>query len=311
MDKQDLDLLLSKISNQDEASKNKKRRTKRQYFITYQSHFSIEINAHSLVYLIVLVSEGQLPTEALNIWLQNSQTCESTFRSARSMSSSSSAGVNFTVSQFINRINKLSALQYIKDHTDENKLRFPHHHKLSTASRGTTNLPNTTDLSKAVIEKTITNAYKFVTDLFTPLNIKELLRNGRMLSIDELSRTVAKRLEAFWSVDIDANNAMDPDSDSESEDEINCDSNDDSATDDDSDEESDLNNDSDVVHNATTSSYDGMRLFNHVKDDLAHTFFKVHINNEEKYLHKQTGCWLLEKDKISLSADRLSRVQGR
>ena len=54
-----------------------------------------------------------------------------------------------------------------------------------------------------------------------------------------------------------------------------------------------------------------MRLFNHMKDDLAHTLFKVHINNEEKYLHKQTGCWLLQKDKIPLSADRLSRVQGR
>ena len=40
------------------------------------------------------------------------------------------------------------------------------------------------------------------------------------------------------------------------------------ATDDDSDEEFGLNNDSDVVHNATTSSYRGMRLFNHVKDDI-------------------------------------------
>ena len=73
---------------------------------------------------------------------------------------------------------------------------------------------------KLLSKKTITDAYRFVTDLFRPLNIKELLRNGRMLSIDELSRTVAKRLEAFWTIDIDANNAVDPESDSESEDDI-------------------------------------------------------------------------------------------
>ena len=73
---------------------------------------------------------------------------------------------------------------------------------------------------KLLSKKTITDAYRFVTDLFRPLNIKELLRNGRMLSIDELSRTVAKRFEAFWTITIDANNAVDPESDSESEDDI-------------------------------------------------------------------------------------------
>jgi hypothetical protein len=54
-----------------------------------------------------------------------------------------------------------------------------------------------------------------------------------------------------------------------------------------------------------------MRLFNDIKPEHAQTFFRVSINNEEKFLHKQTGCWFLEKDKSSLSADRLSRVQGR
>ena len=37
----------------------------------------------------------------------------------------------------------------------------------------------------------------------------------------------------------------------------------------------------------------------------------VNINNENKFLHKQAACWALEKDKNSLAANRLLRVQDR
>ncbi len=46
MDKRDLDFLLSQLSDVDITSKKCRKLTKRQYFTTYQSHFSIEINAH-------------------------------------------------------------------------------------------------------------------------------------------------------------------------------------------------------------------------------------------------------------------------
>ena len=71
MEKKDLDLILSRFSDFNIASKKQRIKTKRQYFITYKSYISVEINAHSLVYLTVLVSDGQLPPEALNIWLQS------------------------------------------------------------------------------------------------------------------------------------------------------------------------------------------------------------------------------------------------
>lgn len=309
--KHDLDLLLSKITTQDETLKKSSKLTKRQYFITYQSHFSVEINAHSLVYLAMLVSEGHLPNEALDIWLQNSQTCESTFRSARSISSTFSSGVNFTVSQFLNRINKLLALQRTKDNANENRLRFPRHHKLGAATSVTSNPSNTTIPSNATIEETAEKAYKFVTDLFAPLGIKELLRNGRMVSIDELSDIVSRRLDEFWSVDIDADNKIDVTSDTDSdENETDRDSLDGHSTDYDSDEEFDSNDDRDVIHNVNRPTYSGMRLFDSVKEDSSHSFFKVIICIEEKFLHKQTACWLMENEKSSLSADRLSRVQG-
>ena len=82
-------------------------------------------------------------------------------------------------------------------------------------------------------------------------------------------------------------------------------------TDYDSDEEFELNDNLDVIDNVNISKNRGMRLFADIKQELCHTFFKVRSNNENKFLHKQAACWVLEKEKSSLSADRLSRVQGR
>ncbi|CAM2714524.1 unnamed protein product [Rotaria socialis] len=198
IDKKNLDLILSQVSNLDETSINTQSQTKRQYFITNQ--------AHCLVYIATLVSEGQLPNAALNIWLQNSPTCEGTFRSARAISSVFSAGVNFTVSQFLNRINKLSTLQGIKSNTNQNNLPFSQHHKLPKTSIGISNSSNATTLSKIAIENSVIQAYKYVAKLFSSLKVKEILRRGRIMSIEEISRMIAQELDKFWSSDINVFN---------------------------------------------------------------------------------------------------------
>ncbi|CAF2961111.1 unnamed protein product [Rotaria sp. Silwood2] len=311
MDKQELDLIFSQVSRFDMIFIKEQCQTRRQYFITYQTHFSVEINAHCLVYLALLVSEGQLPHEALNIWLQNSQTCEGTFRSARAISSAFSGGVNFTVAQFLSRINKLSVLQNIKSNTSQNDLRFPQHHKLSRTSKNSSNSLNTTILSKKAIEDRVLDAYKYVTKLFDPLKIKQLLRNGRIISIEETSNIISRELEVFWSTELNVVNSLNVNSDIESDDETNCDAHDNVTNDYDSDEEFELNDNLDVTNNVSTSTNRGLRLFSDIKQELSHTFFKVSINNENKFLHKQAACWVLEKEKCSLSADRSSRVQGR
>ncbi len=42
---------------------------------------------------------------------------------------------------------------------------------------------------------------------------------------------------------------------------------------------------------------------------MEHIYFKVTINHDTKYLHKQTACWLLIGDKSELSNDRLIWVK--
>ena len=73
----------------------------------------------------------------------------------------------------------------------------------------------------------------------------------------------------------------------------------------DDDIESDLN---DHLFNVSSTNFRGMRVFDSINPALAKSYFVVNINGTKKYLHKQTGAWLLSKDKPTLSSDRLKRV---
>ncbi len=99
------------------------------------------------------------------------------------------------------------------------------------------------------------NNYKFVNEVFRPLNINEILRNGRILSIEELSDAVSRGLKEFWSIDIDSDNKVDQESDDETDWNLHKDITDYY----DSDEEFDLNDDLDIINNVNISTNRGMR----------------------------------------------------
>ncbi|CAF2861167.1 unnamed protein product [Rotaria sp. Silwood2] len=223
------------------------------------------------------------------------------------MSSTCSAGVNFTVSQFLARIKKLSMLQHIKNNASQNNLRFPQHHKLSTASWNEAPNLNTALVSKNNIEIRVLDAYQYVINLLSPLKINQCLRNQQKISIEELSSAIAHHLGQSWAKEIDEN--INEDSDVESDNETDNKMTNDLASNCDSDEDLEFDGGFDVINNVTTSANRGVRLVDNVKEKLSQTYFQVTINKQNKFLHKQTACWLLEKDKSSLPADRLSRVQ--
>ncbi len=94
------------------------------------------------------------------------------------------------------------------------------------------------------------------------------------------------------------------DSSSEEDEEIteNGTDNEDSVNDDDDD------NLSDHLVNVSTTTFQGMRVFDSINPTLAKSYFIVNINGTRKYLHKKTAAWLLSQDKSTLSSDRLKRV---
>ncbi|UJR11824.1 hypothetical protein I4U23_016004 [Adineta vaga] len=107
--------------------------------------------------------------------------------------------VNFTASQFLNRINKTSVLQKIKCESNKNNLHFSQHHKLLKTNR---NIPNPSDLAKLTItniEKKVSEAYEYTIKLFSPLKIKQLSPNGQIISISQVSDAISRYLDRFWS----------------------------------------------------------------------------------------------------------------
>ncbi len=79
---------------------------------------------------------------------------------------------------------------------------------------------------------------------------------------------------------------------------------------------SDSNNDqeesdSECLSNVSNCTFRGMRIYDTVKPSLAQSYFKVSINGQTKFLHKQTACWSLMHDKTTLSSDRTTRVMNK
>lgn len=86
-------------------------------FITINAYLCIEINAHSLILLALKCSaEPQLFVP----WLTSSQPCEKTFRSLRSLSSTFSTVVNFSMLDILQRINKLQTINEVTTNLGKN-----------------------------------------------------------------------------------------------------------------------------------------------------------------------------------------------
>ena len=88
------------------------------HFITTNAYVCVEINAHLLLEIVSGVILGKLPKESLRVWLTGSQGCESLFRLARSMTSTFSTIVNFSMKGIMERMHKLNFLSSIESSDD-------------------------------------------------------------------------------------------------------------------------------------------------------------------------------------------------
>jgi hypothetical protein len=79
-------------------------------FITYNTYSCVELNGHSLVNLIV---KYQDQPELFKPLLYNSQVCESNFRRLRSMTSTCSTVVNFTLHDLSHKIKRINIQENI------------------------------------------------------------------------------------------------------------------------------------------------------------------------------------------------------
>lgn len=92
-------------------------------FLTQYCYICIELNAHSLVLLLIHLKEKD-KTEFFKPDLFSSQQCESLFRMVRSFTSTYSTVVNCSVKEILERINKIQLQADIATHNAE-KFVFP------------------------------------------------------------------------------------------------------------------------------------------------------------------------------------------
>uniref|UniRef100_A0A7M5X9S7 Uncharacterized protein n=2 Tax=Clytia hemisphaerica TaxID=252671 RepID=A0A7M5X9S7_9CNID len=84
------------------------------HFITQNAYVCTELNGHLLINLVHNVITGKFPKEALRVWTCGSQSCEQTFRLLRSMTSTFSTIVNFSMKGILERMHKLHYLSTVE-----------------------------------------------------------------------------------------------------------------------------------------------------------------------------------------------------
>ncbi|CAF4578478.1 unnamed protein product [Rotaria socialis] len=302
------------------TSTTTKRNRKANFFITKTAYLSVELNAHNILYIVLLVKQKQLPKEALNIYLFNSQSCESMFRNARSLTGVYSTRINFTAADFLNRSNKISILNQIKcDHLlqqhENEHLLFRIHHKHKAYNR-LLPLINSDDVNQLDIENIISEAYNEAVKLVEHLKVSKLLQHNDIFDFNSLSTYVFRQLKSTSKMfDYSTEIIDDHDNEFDLEDEDEEVENENSDVMDQLDDNEQLNDDLtddqvDDYYKIMTRKTDiiGMKIFDEIETCRRDSYFKLKINDNYKYIHKQSACWLLTDKNLRLSNDRLSRV---
>ena len=295
-----LDRILVELIDSSENYGLTERKTCQQYFLTPPTVYSIELNAHSLPYLLLLVVEDKLPPEVLSINQFNSQSCESIFRAARAFSSNSSCGVNFTVQRFLNIADKLSMFEKLKNENQQrtsHQIRFPIHHKIKYNPSSSTEMSSTPNIpTKSMIKKIICQAFTKAIQHMDRVEIRSILDEFNLCDISTMSGYAKMLFEDKQILDEFSQENDDIDE------VFNYQPDDDSDEDDDSFLE--YLNDSD----GREPTFRAKRICDDVPSNLLSSYFKIRISDKDKFIHKSTACWLLTDQNQKLSSDRTRRV---
>ncbi|CAF4092072.1 unnamed protein product [Rotaria sp. Silwood2] len=280
------------------------------HFITFAAFHSIELNAHMLTFIILLVLNKKLPIESLKIFLFSSQPCENMFRSARALTGSFSTMTNFTIQQFLSKTRKISILNEIKcfeeSSTDSNAIKFPTHHKQNQNNSFSSTSTSMDGITMTNIEQTIYDAYEHAKSFIEKLEMLPLLVKNQVFELNSLCIHIRDYLKNMIYInDYSVLNDDDLEFDSDSDEEINKDL---STTHENSESECE-DSDNEPETKSTKDNYNGMRIYSSVADKNKKKFFKMEINGKQKYIHKQTAAWYLTNKNNRLSSDRTVRVQ--
>ncbi|CAF1098802.1 unnamed protein product [Didymodactylos carnosus] len=163
-------------------------------------------------------------------------------------------------------------------------------------------------------EEIIDSAYATAVELIKQLSIIPTWKKNDIFKVNDLSEFISKQLKTksnlgdnsqMENTDDDGKFELDDDDDDQKEEEDLSGDEETDGNEKNSDEEDEID-----VNNIRTIKTDlhGMRIRNEKSKDQQNCYFKIKISGTEKFLHKQTACFLLTNENSTLSSDRLSRV---
>lgn len=191
----------SNSNNRLSSIKNKLNNDQSSNFISSNALMCIEINAHYLIYIYLLVQQNIIPKSiSENVFLFSSQPCENVFRHARALSGVYSTRINFTTMQFLQRVNKLNVLNELKQFeatNNEHKIIFPVHYKIkrfASQASSSINIENV-NFSMNTINKIIHQAYDVAKQMAAFVNMDMDLIKNNSFEIDQSSQLTKKIVE--------------------------------------------------------------------------------------------------------------------
>ena len=100
----------------------------RNNFITSNACSCIELNAHALIILLRILHDDTTTHDgSLHFlpWLLGSQPCEKAFRAVRSMTSTFSTIINFSLRDLLNRLHRLQIQLQLEAQTEQTGIEYP------------------------------------------------------------------------------------------------------------------------------------------------------------------------------------------
>ena len=285
-------------------------------FITTNAYMCIELNAHCLISLIITCRDTLPEEDCFRPWLLGSQCCEKLFRSARSMTSTFSTVINFSILGLLRRLHRLQTLHNLEGESEATGIKYPRvelHRKKDGKNKANRTKLRCDEVSNDDILKAVMEGKKEAQDTLEALGMRKLLKDSKCWD----NPPIPTSYEPEDTVD-------DEDDDD--------DGNDDEATGSeytslietiDENQIQDLtkakiiddglsaNLKKSVFHRTENSAlplYDVAKEESSSKKRKYCSYVEITHNGNQHYLHKSTAVWLLQEGE-RVSSDRLFRVR--
>lgn len=288
----------------------------RENFLSDNCYLCIELNAHGLIKLINQMKENKLDPKMFNICNFSSQPCEQLFRAARSMTTTNSTMINFSIQDLLRRIDRIKTINSFLFDLDlardgifefpreqRKKTRYAAHRSVSNEEVRDLNITNIVETALRDVLAQMKTLGVEVRDsdawekngiplIGTKNTEKEVASHQILISEDDLEKEI-DNLYCSSSLVPETNTQVlksifDSDESAENCAEKEC---------------QDLDTDNNAPSDICLKDYS--KLASEV--DVNSPYLKISVNNKVKVIKKSSFCWLLDEKNGKVSTDRLRR----